>query len=108
MNLKIDQLVEKSRAAGAEKSMAAGAEKSVDVGASTEAGGVIPAKPRTGFAPGTMHTETKFSRLNFPTFDGENSIGLVYKCERFFKYNEVQELKKVGIVSIHLNGKALD
>ena len=32
----------------------------------------------------------------------------MYKCERFFKYNEVPELEKVGITSIHLEGKALD
>ena len=32
----------------------------------------------------------------------------MYKCERFFKYNVVPELEKVGIASIHLEGKALD
>ena len=30
------------------------------------------------------------------------------KCKRFFKYNEVLELEKVGIASIHLEGKTLD
>ena len=32
----------------------------------------------------------------------------MYECERFFKYNEVLEPEKVGIASIHLEGKALD
>ena len=32
----------------------------------------------------------------------------MYKCERFFEYNEVLEQEKVGIVSIHLKGKALE
>ena len=93
---------------GVQQSMAAGAEKLVVARASTEVGGVIPAKPRRGFALGTMHTQTKFSTLIFPIFDGENPIGSVYKCDRFFKYNEVPEPEKVGITSIHLDGKALD
>ena len=71
MNLKIDQLVEKSMATGVEQSMVIGAEKLVVTRASTKAGGVIPAKPRRGFALGTMHTQTKFSRLIFPIFDEE-------------------------------------
>ena len=32
----------------------------------------------------------------------------MYKCERFFEYNEVLEQEKVRIVSIHLEGKALE
>ena len=35
-------------------------------------------------------------------------LGCPNKCERFFKYNEVLEPEKVGIASIHLEGKALD
>ena len=92
MNLKIDQSIEKSMA----------------LGVSTNASGVIPTKPRIGFAPATMHTQTKFSKQNFSTFNGENPTGWVYKCERVFKYDEVPEQEKVGIASIHLEGKALD
>ena len=32
----------------------------------------------------------------------------MYKWERFFEYNEVLEQEKVRIVSIHLEGKALE
>ena len=32
----------------------------------------------------------------------------MYKCERFFKYNEVLEQEEVRITSIHLESKALD
>ena len=77
MNLKIDQLVEKSMTIGVEQSMAAEAKKLVVARASTEVGGVIPAKPRRGFSLGTMHTLTKFFKLIFPIFDGENPIGWV-------------------------------
>ena len=52
--------------------------------------------------------QTKFSRLNFPTFNGENPSGWVYKCERFFKYNGVEEKEIVNLESIHLERKALE
>ena len=32
----------------------------------------------------------------------------MYKCERFFKYNELLEQEKVGIAFIHLESKALE
>ena len=84
------------------------AEKSKAIEVPTEVGGLIPTKPRTRFVPGTLHAQTKYSKLNFPTFEGENPKGLVYKCERFFKYNEVPKLEKVAIASMHLEGKALN
>ena len=92
LNLKFDQSIEKSKT----------------IMAPTEVGGLIPTKPRTGFASGTLHANTRYSKLNFPTFEGENMKGWVYKCERFFKYNEVPELEKVGIALIHLEGKTLE
>ena len=45
------------------------------VGVRMEVGGVITTKPRTGFAPDTMHTQTRFSTLKFSTFARENTIG---------------------------------
>ena len=80
------------------------AEKSKAIVAPTEVSGLIPTKPRKGFASGTLHAHTRYSKLNFPIFEGENPVGWVYKCKRFFKYNEVPELEKVGIASIHLEG----
>ena len=62
VNLKFDQSAEKSKA----------------IVAPTEVGGLIPTKPRTGFAPGTLHAHTRYSKLNFPTFEGENPKGWVY------------------------------
>ena len=45
------------------------------VGVRMEVGGVITTKPRTGFVPDTMHTQTRFSTLKFSTFVRENKIG---------------------------------
>ena len=45
--------------------------------------------------------------MNFPTFKGENPSGWVYKCERFVKYNGLEEFDMVGLATIHLEGKAL-
>ncbi|KAH9699108.1 hypothetical protein KPL71_024219 [Citrus sinensis] len=38
----------------------------------------------------------------------KNPSGWVYKCERFFKYNGVEESDMVGLATIHLEGKALE
>ena len=75
MNLKIDQLTEKL----------------LVLAISMDVGGLISTKPRTGSASGMNHTPTKFSKLNFPTFEGENLVGWAFKCKGFFKYNEVLE-----------------
>ncbi|KAK9232674.1 hypothetical protein WN943_022922 [Citrus x changshan-huyou] len=60
-------------------------------GASSEGGSGIPTKPRTGSNSGMYNSQMRFSKLNFPTFKGENPSCWVYKCERFFKYNGVEE-----------------
>ena len=46
------------------------------VGVRMEVGGVITTKPRIGFAPDTIHTQTRFSTLKFSTFARENKIGV--------------------------------
>ena len=33
----------------------------------------------------TSSFQTKFSKLNFPNFEGENYSGWIYKCDRFLK-----------------------
>ena len=37
----------------------------------------------------TNSFQTKFSKLNFPNFEGENPCGWIYKCDRFFKINGI-------------------
>ena len=52
--------------------------------------------------------QTKFSKLNFPTFEYENPSGWIYKCDRFFKINGIGDHEKVGLASLHLKGRALE
>ena len=92
MNLKIDQLTEKS----------------LVLTGSMEVSSLVPTKPRIGSTSSMNHSQPKFSKLYFPTFEGENPTDWVYKCETFFKYNEVLKHEKVGIASIYLEGKALE
>ncbi|XP_052292019.1 uncharacterized protein LOC127900817 [Citrus sinensis] len=63
---------------------------------------------RTESNSGMYNSQMRFSKLNFPTFERENPSGWVYKCERFFKYNGVEESDMVGLATIHLEGKALE
>ncbi|KAK9211752.1 hypothetical protein WN943_001129 [Citrus x changshan-huyou] len=90
ISLKLDQMMGTSGASGTR----------------SEGGSSIPIKPRTGSNPGMYNSQMRFSKLNFPTFEGENPSGWVYKCERFFKYNGVEESDMVGLATIHLEGKA--
>lgn len=60
-----------------------------------------------GQQTGMNQFQKKFSRLNFPIFNGENPSGWDYKCERFFKYNGVEEKEMVNFASIHSEAKAL-
>lgn len=53
------------------------------------------------------YIRTKYYRLDFPSFDGTNPSGWIYRCERFFNYNQVEENDMVYIASIHLDGQAL-
>lgn len=41
-------------------------------------------------------------------FDGDNPNGWIYKCGRFFSENGIVNEEKVGLASIHLEGKALE
>ncbi|CAK9161656.1 unnamed protein product, partial [Ilex paraguariensis] len=34
---------------------------------------------------------TKYARLDFPYFDGDNPKGLIYRCKQFFSFNNITE-----------------
>ena len=40
---------------------------------------------------GTNSFQTKFSKLNFPNFEGGNPSGWIYKCDIFFKINGIRD-----------------
>ena len=63
---------------------------------SIEAGQVITHMVQTSFKP------------SFPNFLGENPSGWIYKCDNFLKINGIEDYEKVGLASLHLEGRALE
>ena len=55
----------------------------------------------------TNSFQTRSSKLNFPNFEGENPSGWIYKCDRFFKINGIEDQEKVGLDSLYLEGRVL-
>ena len=52
--------------------------------------------------------QTRFSRLDFPRFNGENPTGWIYKAEQFFHYKKTEANEKVLLASFHLQDDALE
>ena len=66
-------------------------------------------RSRTNYhSHGTNYFQTRFSKLNFPNFESENPSGWIYKCDKFFKINGIEDQEKVGFISLHLEGKTLE
>lgn len=92
MNMKLEQFTTKAESS---ESRHGGHSSRLHHGASFLSGGGNP-------------IQAKFSKLYFPTFDGDNPTGWIYKCGRFFYANGIVNEEKVGLASIHLEGKALE
>ena len=39
----------------------------------------------------THSFQTRFSKLNFPKFEGKNPRGWIYKCDKFFTINGIRD-----------------
>lgn len=52
--------------------------------------------------------QTRFSRLDFPCFDGENPIRWIYKVKLFFHYQRTKTNDKVLLASFYLQDEALE
>ena len=52
--------------------------------------------------------QTRFARLDFPRFDGDNPTGWIYKAEQFFHYQRTDDNEKVLLASFHLQDDALE
>ncbi|GJY39911.1 retrotransposon-related protein [Tanacetum coccineum] len=50
---------------------------------------------------------TRFTKIEFPKFGGDDVKGWMYKCEQFFKVDNVPDDQKVPLISIHLFDIAL-
>ncbi|KAK8947110.1 hypothetical protein KSP39_PZI006748 [Platanthera zijinensis] len=70
-------------------------------------GGRSPESRSTGSASATSHFATRFPRLDFPRFSGEDLMPWIYKCDQFFEIDGTPEDAKVRMASVHLEGKAL-
>ena len=48
--------------------------------------------------------QTRFARLDFPRFNGDNPTGWIYKAEQFFQLHEIPVQDRVALASFHLGG----
>lgn len=51
--------------------------------------------------------QTRYTKIDFPCFLSEDPSGWIYKCERFFEFNRIEEDQKVKLVVMHLDDKAI-
>uniref|UniRef100_A0A2N9H8H7 RNA-directed DNA polymerase n=1 Tax=Fagus sylvatica TaxID=28930 RepID=A0A2N9H8H7_FAGSY len=51
--------------------------------------------------------QTRFSRLDFPRFNGDDPTGWIYKADQFFRYQGTIAQEKVLLASFHLQDDAL-
>lgn len=54
-----------------------------------------------------FHFAPRFTKIEFPQFDGEDLKGWLSRYEQFFEVDGTSEDAKVQLVAIHLEGKAL-
>lgn len=61
-----------------------------------------------GHGSHSVHSmQPRFSKIDFPRFQGEDPSGWVYKCERFFEFNQIEESQKVKLAAMHLDEKII-
>ena len=51
--------------------------------------------------------QNRFSRVDFPQFNGEDPTGWIYKAEKFFRYQRTADNEKVLLASFNLQDEAL-
>nr|GEZ61701.1 reverse transcriptase [Tanacetum cinerariifolium] len=56
---------------------------------------------------GSRRQYLRLTKLEFPRFLGEDVKGWLYRCQQFFKVDNVADSEKVKLASIHLYDKAL-
>ncbi|KAF7839766.1 putative mitochondrial protein [Senna tora] len=50
----------------------------------------------------------KLQKLELPIFDGEEAVGWLFKVERYFNINRMREEEKLEVVTVCMDGKALN
>ena len=56
---------------------------------------------------GGQMPHSRVAKIDFPKFNGDDVRGWLFRCEQLFLIDQVHELEKVNLVSIHLYDKAL-
>ncbi|KAA8541233.1 hypothetical protein F0562_025160 [Nyssa sinensis] len=85
LNLKYEQIAEK-------------------VSSSSSGSPIIPTREPTN---NQNQWQTRFAKLDFPKFFGKDPEAWVYKCEKFFEFNTIDETQKVRLASIHMEDRAI-
>ncbi|KAA8539824.1 hypothetical protein F0562_026516 [Nyssa sinensis] len=85
LNLKYEQITEKVRS-------------------SSSGSLIIPTREPTN---NQNQWQTRFAKLDFPKFFDEDLEAWVYKCEKFFEFNAIDETQKVRLASIHMEDRAI-
>ena len=49
----------------------------------------------------------RYTKIEFPKFDGEDLEGWLFRCERFFQVDNTPADSQVKLAAIHMEGKAL-
>ncbi|EEF34791.1 conserved hypothetical protein [Ricinus communis] len=78
----------------------------------------IPTPTYIDLSQPTIHTQaaigngyqmaTRFTKIESPTFNGEDLEGWLFKCERFFQIDYTLLMARMKLASIHMEGRALN
>nr|XP_043620521.1 uncharacterized protein LOC122592345 [Erigeron canadensis] len=55
----------------------------------------------------TRINHNRFTKIEFPKFEGDNVEDWIYKCEHFYTIDATPETSKIRYVAIHITGRAL-
>ncbi|KAA8531158.1 hypothetical protein F0562_005928 [Nyssa sinensis] len=74
------------------------------VSSSSSGSPIIPTREPTN---NQNQWQTRFAKLDFLKFFSEDLEAWVYKCEKFFEFNTIDETQKVRLASIHMEDRAI-
>ena len=73
-----------------------------------EGGGAAAAAVHPGQGSAPIGGESRFRRMEIPLFNGEDPLGWLFRLERSFQVQGVEEMERVSAAVIGLEGKALN
>ncbi|EXB30871.1 hypothetical protein L484_012401 [Morus notabilis] len=73
-----------------------------------EGGDATTAANRSGYSPAPSAEESRFCRIEIPLFNGEDLHGWLFRLERYFQVQRVDDAEWVAATMIGLEGRALN